>query len=359
MFVNRSLRALVRSLLLLPGLMPALALGAPAVTGITGAISDGTSITISGSGFGTNSSSPEWLAPNIEAGTVGSNFAKTNWDMASYGWSPVLYGSSSPHSGAKDLQVAVTPSSNWNGEFAYHLPTPVGPGGRLYVSWWVRYSGGTNGQWKMLRLSGNDTIVDGSQEMVFFNWLTNGPQLVLDPGTGNDQTFWPSSIYYPKADNNWYRMEVYVEASSAGSSNGTARVTRYDGSSANTYSVGSLKTHTSSSNTYSNVIFQNYIGNGITGTVNIAFDDIYIQNSQARVELCDSSTWSGRKQCEIQIQSAWSDGSITAKLNLGKVLSSTARFLYVVDASGNVNANGYTLASSGIPPSPPNSLQVQ
>lgn len=355
------IRPLARNLLLVPALLlGGHAMGAPAISSVAGSTVNGQTITVYGSGFGSGSAAPEWLGANIESGNVGSNFSKSGWDMASYGWSPVKYSSSAVHSGSKTLQTTVSPSNNWNGEFVYHLPNAIGPGEKLFVSWWVKYNGGTNGQWKMLRLSGKDTVVDGSQEMVFFNWLSSSRQLVLDPGTSNDQTFWPSSNVYPQGDNKWYRMDVYVEASSAGSRNGTARVTRYDGSTTNNFSAGSLGTHQSSGDTYSHVIFQNYIGNGISGNVDIWMDDIYIQNGQARVELCDSSSWSNRGHCEIQIQQAWSDGSVQAKVNTGSFTNGQNLYLYVVDAAGNVNASGYQFAvcdTCMAPPMPPSGIQ--
>jgi hypothetical protein len=335
-------------------------IAAPAIASISGTVGNGQSITISGSGFGSNNNTPEFLGPYIEQGTSGSNFSKSGWDMSKYGWSPVRFASNAAHSGSQSLETTVSPGSNWNGEFTYHLPNPVGPGEKLFVSWWAKYNGGTNGQWKMLRLSGNDTVVDGTQEMVFFNWLSSSRQLVVDPGTGNDQTFWPGSNVYPGGDNRWYRMDVYIEASSAGSGNGVAHVTRYDGSSVSNFTANSLRTHTSSGNTYSHVIFQNYIGNGISGSVNIWLDDLYIQNSQARVELCDSSSWSGRHHCEIQAHSSWADGSIRSVVNTGSFTNGQTTYVYVVDGSGNVNSSGYRLASCDTclaPPSPPNNIQ--
>jgi hypothetical protein len=73
------------------------------------------------------------------------------------------------------------------------------------------------------------------------------------------------------------------------------------------------------------------------------WDEIYIDSTQARVEVGNASTWSGCTQREIQIPSAWSSSSITITSNKGSFGSFSGKYLYVVDSSGNVNANGYAL----------------
>lgn len=76
---------------------------------------------------------------------------------------------------------------------------------------------------------------------------------------------------------------------------------------------------------------------------NHQYSNIYIDNSWARVELCDTSTWAARKHCEIQIPSAWSTTSATVTANIGS-FSAGAAYLYVVDSDGVANANGYAVA---------------
>jgi hypothetical protein len=78
-----------------------------------------------------------------------------------------------------------------------------------------------------------------------------------------------------------------------------------------------------------------------TGIIDI--DDFYMDDSQARVEVCNSSTWAGRTKCELQVPTAWSDTSIAATLKKG-YLSAGPAYVYVVNASGAVNASGYAIS---------------
>lgn len=97
----------------------------------------------------------------------------------------------------------------------------------------------------------------------------------------------------------------------------------------------------------SNVFFQAVIGSGkdyggTTATNFYGYDDIYIDFTQARVEICDSSSWIDRTHCEIQIPQTWSSTAITFKVNRGSFGSSETVYICVVDTSGNVS-NGYTV----------------
>lgn len=86
------------------------------------------------------------------------------------------------------------------------------------------------------------------------------------------------------------------------------------------------------------------------------FDDIYIDNTFARVVLGNASTYDGSAIREMQIPSAWSNTSITVTVNLGRL--GTSSYLYVFDADGNVNANGIPVGCLSCP-SPPTSLRVK
>lgn len=330
----------------------------PSVTGVSGAVRQGATLTASGSGFGTNVLGQEWTGANIEAGAVGALFSKAGWSDAG-SWSAVKYADDAAHSGAKSLKVVVDPGTNWNGLMTHSLADPVNPSDKFYVSWWARYIGGTNGQWKMLRLSGENTVVDGPQEMVLFNWFGSN-QLVIDPGTGNDQSLYPPSAVFTAQGGAWYREELIVAASSAGSANGSAQFNRYGGGAFNTYTTPPVKTHVSSGNAYRYVLFQNYFGNGITGAPTAWLDDIYIANTWARVELCDGPAWSSRTRCEVQAPTAWSDASIAFTANAGSFPNGAA-YLYVVDAAGTVNQNGFAVtigSGDAKPPATPRGLRT-
>ncbi len=346
-------------------------LAAPAIAAVNGKVSNNSTITISGTSFGSHSLQIEWTGANIENGANGALFTKVGWLNAN-SWSPVKYSADYFHSGGKSLKVIVDPANNWNGLFTHQLANSVKALDTFYLSYWVRYVGpGTNAQCKMLRLSETDTIVDsGSEpgqpsEMVFFNWQpssASSPQLVLDPGASNDQTFYPPENVYPSQGGTWYRQEIIVNASAVGVANGSTTVTRYGGGMLNSYTTSLHKTFVSSAKKYSFVEFQNYFGNGASGTPTVWLDDIYISNTRARVEICNSSLWTSRTQCEVQMPIKWSDSSIDIAVQTGSLPNGNNAYLYVIDSANNVNLNGYPLSISNgttiSAPKPPTHLRI-
>jgi len=81
----------------------------------------------------------------------------------------------------------------------------------------------------------------------------------------------------------------------------------------------------------------------------VDWGEIYVDNTRARVEICNASTKAASNHCEIQIpQTTWVDGQIQIKINQGSFADNASAYLYVVDASGNVSpGKQITFGSSG------------
>ncbi|MCD4683217.1 MAG: hypothetical protein K8R86_08045 [Bacteroidales bacterium] len=99
-----------------------------------------------------------------------------------------------------------------------------------------------------------------------------------------------------------------------------------------------------------NVHIHDYVGTGATGQ-QLWYDDFYIDNSWARVEIGDNASYDSCSLREIQIPTAWSSGgtSITATVNQGSFPTGEAYYLFVVDAKGVASA-GYpvSFAAGGV-----------
>ncbi len=75
-------------------------------------------------------------------------------------------------------------------------------------------------------------------------------------------------------------------------------------------------------------------------------DDLYADDTWARVMIGNASTFAASTVREIQIPSAWSNTSITITVNRGSFTNLNNAFLYVIDASGNPNATGFCLGGA-------------
>lgn len=90
-------------------------------------------------------------------------------------------------------------------------------------------------------------------------------------------------------------------------------------------------------------------------------DDIYVDNTLARVEICPGPQWNGRGRCEIQLPVEWASEQITVQLNQGALPSGSDSYLFVIADSGAVsNAMVVRFVESGdtVPPAAPASLRT-
>jgi hypothetical protein len=71
--------------------------------------------------------------------------------------------------------------------------------------------------------------------------------------------------------------------------------------------------------------------------------EIYVDITQARIELCSGATWANRQHCEIQIpRTTWTDSQIQFTVHLGSFTSTQGLYVFVVDGTGQASA-GYAL----------------
>ena len=89
-----------------------------------------------------------------------------------------------------------------------------------------------------------------------------------------------------------------------------------------------------------------------TNTFGLA--DIYVDNTWSRVMIGNASTWAASTVHDVEIPTAWADGSINAVLHNDSLPNLDGAYLYVFDSNGNVNPDGYPLCGSC--PQPPSNL---
>ncbi len=70
------------------------------------------------------------------------------------------------------------------------------------------------------------------------------------------------------------------------------------------------------------------------------WNDLYLDHTRARVEIGNAATRATCTQIEIQIPVTWTTSQITISVNQGAFASNASVWLYVVDSSGVVSADG-------------------
>jgi len=77
------------------------------------------------------------------------------------------------------------------------------------------------------------------------------------------------------------------------------------------------------------------------------FDDIYADNTFSRVMLANNQNYTLATIVEPQIPSAWSNASITVRVNLGRLPTSGTAYLFVFDANNSSNPVGRPITIGG------------
>lgn len=343
---------------------------APSISGVSatgGAYEDGAEVTVNGSGFGANALNIAWLGGAdglIETGTSGRTPSNINgWIFNQGVGCNMSIATTQARSGTKSLFCNLNTDGAYGGAVRYDNGAGIGPGQDIFVTWWTRRVHTGSGQWKMFRINHQNDITDDAPQLVMFNWDDSDQFFVRTSAPGTGPSSWDAP--YPKADNRWFRMDLLVRTSAIGGSDGRYVMTLFDpeGGRAPRSTTVTGGTYTTSSKLYRWFLWQNYIGNGME-TQQTWLDDLYVQvGTQARVELCDKSTWSACTFREIQQPIRWNDGSISIKLNRGGFRPGDTAYLYVVDGSGVVSSGTpVTIGGSAPPPPlsprPPGSFQV-
>ena len=344
--------------------------GAPSISGISGNVIDGQSITVLGSGFGTNPLDIEWLGGpngNIEQGSDEARFQKTNWiseDDNDSRRAP-RYSTVNAYSGSKSI-VSSFDASHYGSGFTYGDGSEIT---EIYATWWVYYQPvNFDGQWKMWRLMPGTTVRDLDSPQFYQRVTAGSPVVHCRPLVSNSNNLWRvtgkadwNNVYYLSAKdwpgyNQWARVEIYIKSSQQEISNGSLIVTYHRpdtgiNTNSNANYDGNLMTYnTDQTKRFKYFIFQNYLGNADRdGKEKIYFDDIFLQlGSRTRVEIGNAKIWSECTYREIQIPTAWSDTSITTTFNKASFSDGENVYLFVVDEDGIPSA-GYaiTIGSEG------------
>jgi hypothetical protein len=319
----------------------------PAISGVTGTVGHGQSITITGTALGTHGNYGDgqtWHGArflnfrftDFEDGQIGAHGFFEQSGGQTWVFAPQELGIATdappPHS-TRYLRRA------WKTTRLGGISATISGGGQQFYNTF-KFKADANVQaGKFWRLYGG-----ASQNSVF---LSAGCPTVSNPtirgGTectsgscAGAQTAWGTGPAV--VDGKWHRVEVWVDAASntfSVSVDGQAAWSQPNWLSSNFAMNG----HTVD---YPNLIDDPSSTDATcpaTGTFN--YDDIFIDFTRARVELGDASTWTAVRRKEVQLPTSWSASAVTVRVNAGTFPVGASAYLYVIDGNGAVNANGY------------------
>lgn len=314
---------------------------APLVSNTSGSISHNQIVTINGSGFGTKSPvAPllydsvdgmyETISQNAVVPTGGSN--PWNSSGGSDMYNPTFNLNNPRGKNIAKYNNSLSPSSAKNAVLGGKVWEECA-GKKLYISYWMYpYTSVDSPSYsnKLMRLTNDGGYALGDKSTVV--WGYNGQQIIAHSIVEN----YVGVVWLDYGDvGAWNRLEVVVDNSTnpkptvAGYTNNTFR-----GSFTSSASISDIKGIYTIGADWSND--QN------NPVPTIDWGEIYVDNTTARVEICNNSTKATSTHCEIQIpQNVWSTSQIEIKLNQGSFADGASAYLYVVDSNNEI--------SNGIP----------
>jgi len=337
-------------------ILPAAAAAQPTVSGISGTVGNGQTITISGASFGTKTTAAPLISEDFADGLLdskivvrGGTFA-LNDDNLRHGFST--------HNARADYK-------NSNG---YYFGYDNGTAPKWYVQYWIKLA--SNWHWGTSTFGGGD---DGLANIKFFRLFPTGSRTYSDVGYSTHgfdggnilrfvengaQTYLNQNAQTYFTLGTWHQVQVaFGENSGIDQPDGTLKLW-IDGVQRD--SITTLVTNVGADGPAINkrpyiVGFYDSWSPSDASVANMYayYSDLYIDTSWSRVELGNAATYAASTHRETMIPTVWSAASISAKIAQGTFNSGDTAYVYVVDSNGAVNASGFRVTVGGTGPTAP------
>lgn len=317
---------------------PATVLAAPSTPSAPANIQHGTSITVTGTGFGVKSPAAPLLWDSVDgmyASIVNGEEIPVGGTNP-WGWdsddAPVTFHTTNPRG------KWTAKYSNWNSTDDVRRASVGGnyyPGSNLiYASWWM-WVGNTTTWHDTCYSSDKWTRFSDSTSMSLIEWQPVS-RTIYQAGVVDD-TDW--SAPHCGIEDQWQRMEKLVDNDSVPRhpamwtwlNNAPIGPTPFLPSTSMTVDVTAILS----------IGYDSSNDPGVTRPT-IDFGEIYVDNTRARVEICNNSNKTSATHCEIQIPSEWdaSGDRIVLTVNQGSFADDSSAYLFVSDSAGDFSATG-------------------
>jgi hypothetical protein len=361
-------------LILIVLLLPSLAFAAPSVTGTSGTLTHGATVTITGSGFGTKGAAAPTAFGDMENNSVNARIG--SWtDPDGYPNGSVAVSDNNQRHANSNYNAACTFSVS-NTHCAFEgAPASAS----IYAQYWLYLDSAFdwgNANIKLFRLRATsgaenlrvqsynrgDVVVEGVDEGHggYYSGACppspSGGWYPVVPGGSTADAVWghssncsdwlPGSIEWRSLQTDisksaWHLFQFEFQEGDASTANG---VMRWWVDGRKVFDHSDITTRTGSYNKYVQDLgfYRDSLSDG-SGTLHL--DDLYIDNTWSRVEIGNAATYAASTHREIQPATAWDANgqSIAVTLNRGSFGAFDNAYLYVVDSTGAVNADGYAI----------------
>ena len=342
--------------------IPPTVFAAPAVTGVSGTVSNGQSVTITGTDFGATGpivvlfdDFDKGTNDNIISTTAGSAQVG-EWDSVEAAPNNPVYSNDFAHSGT--LSMLSDQASSWGGHWASVSFTAST---RVFVSFWVYLgsdsevpgTGEDDGpNWKLADVDAGSNESPSSQYTVVVTLSDLPPGGVFQCprpwyGTsGLTDGGWCDTTW---VKGRWHRFDAYYIGSTGTS--GADYVWEIDSATAynNIWSQTGM-TNLQSADSDGWRLFRLHAYARQDSNSKCYYDDVYVATGTgalARVEICNNATYTNSTNCAIATPTSWANTRITATVRQGSFGASDTAYLFVIDSSGVASAGHEVTFGSG------------
>lgn len=317
------------------------ACAAPSISATSGTWTGGQPVTITGAGFGTKTQAAPQVWDNFSGGTNGQAI-NGHSPLVGTAWTGVTNtgGNQPVYSNAQHRSSPLAAYFNFDSKtYASRIDTGSNVESVFLSLWmWVKAQGsGWSPNFKPWYLG----LIGGSAQ----SWIGDandgtGMHLNFSDSAMSPYTVIPSGMPLSSYSGQWIRMDTYAVAGS-----GTGGKAFWDvyvaGAPVHVVVNNNAIATTATASSWDTIDIGAYNDEG--DPMSVYMTDIYVDTTPQRIEVCDASTWAGRSHCEIQVPTAWANGSLSVKVNQGTFANSNQAYVYVVDATNTANSQGYPI----------------
>ena len=306
----------------------------PNITGVSGEIGHKQNVRISGNNFGSKQNGSPLKYDNFENGSAGrqvlgegSGGWETTTSMGS-SYAPSYSTGKVRYNGTQSLYQNFTDGNYTNYIKLSQSTIPSGTR-KLYVSGWfnLETGGAPSRNTKILNMG-----ACGGWQTRLDVYPNNGSGH-LYANDGRYQDWSPNVSKALKNDGHWHRLEGWLDLGSG-----------YRDVSMDLRKVAQISgSFVSNSCGLTYLLIGHYFATDSGSPRPWAkryWDEIYVDTTQARVEIGDNADWDSCSHREIQIPTSWSNSSIEVRVNQGTFAKGANNYLFVVNEAGEVSG-GY------------------
>ena len=319
----------------------------PSITSTTwtGNLVHGSSLTVTGSSFGTKSQAAPILWDTFDGGTNGSNISGNVPTIGTMTWGSDHHTINPVYSNAYAYSGTLSSQMSWT-DATTQCDITYGQGHtKTFYLYYKRYM-----------IPGTNPITSSNVKQYYMTTTVNsyasGSGMILVPGGGDEWAYYNNSgwggstKYYSPAlkfsasTNTWQTWETYLSMNILPATNAGTLQAWKDGVQ---YLNLSDYYDTDTEQTFNYLSLGNmYQSPG--STAYCYYDDVYMDTTASRVFIAENSDGTGNR--EIQPATAWADGSLTVTVNRGSFGTSASAYLFVVDSNG-VASTGHPITFGG------------